>query len=91
MNASRCVIKMRSRESDRKLGIRLLKADLKNGPSHCFGRHSNCSPDFCSSARERPQHHHLVQEVQTLVATATADHDAGATDDQVACELDLYK
>ena len=69
----------------------VLKTNLKNGPSHCFGHHSNCSPDFCSSARDRLQHHHLVQEVQTPVATATADDDAGATDDQVACELDLYK
>ena len=85
MSAARCTIKMRSRESDCKLGIRLLKADLKNGPSHCFGHHSNFSPDFCSSARDRQQHHHLVQEVQ--VATATANDDAGATDDQVEISI----
>ena len=91
VSAARCAIRMRSRESDRLLGIRLLKADLKNGPNHCFGHHNNCSPDFCSSARDRLQNDHLTQEVQTPVATVTADDDAGDTDDQVACKLDLYK
>ena len=88
VSAARCAIKMRSRESDRKLGIRLLKADLKNGPSHCFGHHSNCSPDFCSSARDQLQNDLLTQE---MVATTTADDAAEDIDNGVACKLGLYK
>ena len=34
-----------------KQGLALLKKDLINGPYHCFGYHSNCSPDFCQAAR----------------------------------------
>lgn len=80
VSAARCAIKMRSRESDRKLGVRLLKADLKNGPSHCFGHHSNCSPDFCSSTRGRLQNDYLAQEMHPPLATTTADDAAGDTD-----------
>ena len=84
VSAARCAIKMRSREPDRKLGIRLLKEDLKNGPRHCFGNHSNCSLDFCSTARDRQR-----LEVQTPGTTVPADDTAGHTDDGVACKLDL--
>ena len=44
---------MRSKESDPKKALRLLKEDLINGPNHCFGDHTHCSTDFCTSARER--------------------------------------
>ena len=44
---------MRSKESDPKKALRLLKEDLINGPHHCFGDHTHCSTDFCTSARER--------------------------------------
>lgn len=52
VSAARCAIRMRSGEQDRKKAVKLLKRDLINGPNHCFGVHSNCSPDFCSTARD---------------------------------------
>ncbi len=55
-----------------------------------FGHHGNCSPDFCSSARDQLQRDHLIQEMQTLVETETDDA-AGGTENEVACKLDLYK
>ena len=42
---------MQSKEEDKTKGLALLKKDLINGPYHCFGYHSNCSPDFCQAAR----------------------------------------
>ncbi len=86
VSAARCAIKMRSRESDRQLGIRLLRADLINGHRHCFGNHSNCSPDFCSSAKDRLQNDHPVMVPAT---TAPAADDFEVTDDQVAGMFDL--
>ena len=51
-SSARCAIKMRSKEADKTKGLELLKKDLINGPYHCFGYHSNCSPDFCQAARD---------------------------------------
>ena len=64
VSGARCAIKMRSSEQDRQLGVKLLKRDLTNGPNHCFGNHDHCSPDFCTTARERLSHDdsHLIQE-----------------------------
>ena len=44
--AARCAIKMRSGEKDTKRAVELLRQDLRNGPLHCFGIHSNCSTDY---------------------------------------------
>lgn len=55
MSAARCAIRMRSRETDKKIALASLRRDLCNGPLHCFGLHDSCSPDFCISARERIQ------------------------------------
>jgi len=52
-SAARCAIRMRSKEADYLKAVKLLERDLKNGPSHCFGFHDQCSPDFCLTARER--------------------------------------
>lgn len=49
VSATRCAVKMRSKEPDRKKAIELLERDLINGPLHCFGEHDRCSPDFCST------------------------------------------
>lgn len=51
--AARAAIRMRSTESDRAKAIKLLEKDLINGPYHCFGNHSNCSPDFCKTAQAK--------------------------------------
>ncbi len=53
VSSARCAIKMRSKEVDRKVAVRQLKKDLLNGPNHCFGNHEHCSPDFCSTAKDR--------------------------------------
>ena len=52
-SAARCAIQMRSRETDRSQAVKKLKADLRNGPHHCFGMHDNCNADFCATVRER--------------------------------------
>ena len=54
-SAARCAIKMRSREPNVAKAVKLLEKDLQNGPYHCFGQHTNCSPDFCQVAKERDQ------------------------------------
>ena len=53
VSAARCAIRMRSKEPDRKKAVKLLERDLINGPNHCFGIHDGCSPDFCSTVRQR--------------------------------------
>ena len=51
--AARSAILLRSQETDQKQGIRKLQQDLLNSPLHCFGYHSNCSPDFCKTKRQQ--------------------------------------
>ena len=45
--AARCAIKVRSGENDTKHAVKFLRQDLRNGPLHCFGVHTNCSTDYC--------------------------------------------
>ena len=45
--AARCAIKMQSTGSDVKRATKLLQQDLRNGPLHCSGVHTNCSTDCC--------------------------------------------
>ena len=49
--AARCAIKMQSTGSDVKQATKLLRQDLRNGPLHCFGIHTNCSTDYCKVTR----------------------------------------
>ena len=65
-----------------KEAVKLLERDLKNGPSHCFGFHDNCSPDFCLTARERatPQASLTVHQEDI-----NHDHSCGE-DDDVECK-----
>ena len=49
-SAARCAIKMRSTHPDRKEAIKILQRDLLNSPHHCFGIHSNYSPEYCKVA-----------------------------------------
>jgi hypothetical protein len=55
VSAARCAIRMRSKETDVKKALASLKSDLNNGPRHCFGLHTLCSPDFCTTAKEQSQ------------------------------------
>ncbi len=90
VSAARCAIKMRSKEPDRKNGVKLLKKDLQNGPNHCFGNHQRCSPDFCSTAKGRP----VVLENHPLHEPATQSHleeEVEPEEDELACKFYLYK
>lgn len=42
---------MRSRLGNRKVAVKQLREDLRNGPLHCFGTHSNCNTDYCKVAQ----------------------------------------
>ena len=53
--AARCAIKMCSEETDKHQALPSLEGDLINGPLHCFGHHTRCSPNLCSTAREKQQ------------------------------------
>ena len=50
--AARCAIKMRSQEANVAGAVKKLERDLQNEPFHCYGQHTNCSPDFCKTARQ---------------------------------------
>ena len=68
-SAARCAIKMRSLEKDRARAIKQLEEDLMNDPMHCFGNHSQCSPDFCRSVQAKQQ------------STGTEPHAGDSSDD----------
>ena len=67
-------IKMHSRTAD----IQKLRHDLRNGPSHVFGDHSKCNPDFYkhaqSSSTTPPLHSNLDNE-HGISSTDDPDHD----------------
>ena len=52
VSSARCAIRMRSQETDTEKALASLKKDLINGPRHCFGVHTHCSPDFCTHAHD---------------------------------------
>ena len=78
-SSARCAIKMRSREEDKTKALFLLKKDLVNGPFHCFGHHTNCSPDFCQAVREScaaASEHSTPERIKyTCTAESTNDDD----------------
>ena len=53
--AARCAIISRSSEDNRHEAIIKLERDLLNSPLHCFGYHSKCSADFCTTAKQLAQ------------------------------------
>ncbi len=55
----------------------MLKRDLTNGPNHCFGNHDKCSPDFCTTARERLSRDdsHQTQDTPEPVEDIDDDND----------------
>ncbi len=55
VSAARCAIRMRSMESDHQIALKALKRDLLNGPRHCFGIHTDCSADFCTTVKASQQ------------------------------------
>ena len=55
--AARSIILFCSQETDQKQAIHKLQQDLLNGPLHCFGCHSKCSPDFYKTKRQEQCNH----------------------------------
>ena len=53
--AARCAIISRSDENNRCEAIIILEKDFLNSPLHCFGYHSKCSVDFCTTAKQLAQ------------------------------------
>jgi len=53
VSAAGCAIRIHRKEVNRKAAVRQLRKDLISGPNHCFGNHQHCSPDFCSTTKER--------------------------------------
>ena len=47
---------MRSKEADKARALIALRKDLANEPSHIFGIHTHCSPDFCTTVQQQQQH-----------------------------------
>ena len=70
VSSARCAIKMRSKEADEVKALASLKKDLFNGPRHCFGLHTHCSPDFCTTARKQQQ---SVQQQQPPPQTPASE------------------
>ena len=62
--AARSAIIMRSQEADKVQVVKKLQQDLLNSPLHCFGCHSNCSPDFWQTARQQEQRQQQQQQQQ---------------------------
>ena len=80
-SAARCAIRMHSKESDTSRALHSLERDLINGPLHCFGYHDNCSPDFCSTARERLE--------QSSSSGSETDSDSSINDEADIDDTDL--
>ena len=53
--AARCAIISRSNENNRCEAIIKLEKDFLNSSLHCFGYHSKCSVDFCTTAKQLAQ------------------------------------
>ena len=93
VSAAHCAIKMRSSELDRQLGIKLLKRDLTNGSDHCFGNHNFCSPDFCTTARDRLSHgdSSLTQDTAEAVENdVSEDEDNNILGEFITQDLHAY-
>ena len=82
VSAARCAIKMRSTELDRKVGVKLLKRDLTNGPNHCFGNHNQCSPDFCSTIRDQLSNTSRL-ETEAPAESSTDEHENDDNNDDL--------
>ena len=52
MQQGACAIRMKSKESNTRQALASLKKNV-NGPYHCFDHQTQCSPDFCTTARDK--------------------------------------
>ena len=79
-SAARCAIKMRSKEPNTREAVQLLKRDLINGPYHCFGNHTNCSPDFCLTAKKQLDSTSNPSTISTTDVNLQDDEPTGSTE-----------
>ena len=79
---------MRSQESDKAQAVKKLQQDLQNSPLHCFGCHSNCSPDYCKTIQQQQQqqqqqhqqqHQHSSSEVNSAGTTSMDNNEEDTT------------
>ena len=71
VSAARCAIRMRSKEKNRVQALALLRKNLINGPRHCFGIHTHCSPDLCTTVRDLQVRTATTDLTASLTATLT--------------------
>ena len=74
--AARCAIKMQSDFTNKKHAADLLREDLRNGPLHCFGVHTECSTDYCQVMRDTTTH---TTPACTSTSTGTASTSTAST------------
>ena len=79
VSGARCAIRMRSKEADTAKALKALRRDLANGPSHVFGIHTHCSPDFCTTAQ---QHQHQDRDKSQEHQDQQQDHQDQQQDHQ---------
>ena len=66
-----CAIKMHSQEADTRQAVKFFWKGSHQWSHHCFGYHDNCSPDFCSTPRERMQQ---MSSLASLTDNNTMEH-----------------
>ena len=74
--AAICAIISRSNEKNQREAIIKLEKDLLNGPLHCFGYHSKCSIDFCTTAKELAQ---LTDQSITNISSGDDGNSSGSS------------
>ena len=81
-------------EKNRVQALALLRKDLINGPRHCFGFHTHCSPDFCTIVRDLqvqqpPTSQQPSQQPSQELPSSSGDTEDGKIYDDNEDDLDL--
>ena len=76
--AARCAIISHSSETNQHEAIIKLERNLLNGPLHCFGYHSKCSTDFCTTAKQLV---HLPSNSQSNTNIGVSSSSSGSSVD----------
>jgi len=87
--AARCAIKMRSAHTNKGEAAKLLRQDLRNGPFHCFGDHSQCSTDYCKVAQRTTNEQTTTEHPPSRDTTSTAAIESDMAIDITSTMLDI--
>ena len=83
------LIKMHSQEADTRQAVKSLERDLINGPTTALGiMITSCSPDFCSTPRERMQQ---MSSLASLTDNDTMEHPNTVDDTDVISYVHALK